>query len=89
MEKVVKEVRRSESTPALIFILLATAVELYLIFAFVQGFIKGAGQRELFLILGLAFAVLTLILLVYSLKFLEMKVIIKRKRYKPETRERS
>lgn len=89
MTKVVKEVRRSESMLSVALILLATMVELYLIAAFVLGFVEGRGQRELFVILGLIFTVLTLILLVYSLKFLEMKVVVKGRRYKPETREKS
>ncbi|MEE8401220.1 MAG: hypothetical protein V3R86_03615 [Candidatus Hydrothermarchaeaceae archaeon] len=89
MTEVVKEVKRSESMLSVVFILLASIVEVYLIVAFVYGFIGGAQQRELFLILGLAFTVLTLILIVYSLKFLEMRVVVKKRRYKPETRDKN
>lgn len=89
MTEVVKEVKRSESMLSVVFILLASIVEVYLIVAFVYGFIGGVQQRELFLILGLAFTVLTLILLVYSLKFLEMRVVVKKRRFKPETRDKN
>lgn len=87
MAEVVKEVKRSESLLSVIFILFATLVELYLIAAFVLGYIEGRSQRELFIVLGLIFTVLTLILFVYSVKFLETTVVVKKRRFKPETRD--
>ncbi len=87
MAEVVKEVKRSESLLSVIFILFATLVELYLIAAFVWGYIEGRSQRELFIVLGLIFTVLTLILFVYSVKFLETTVVVKKRRFKPETRD--